>query len=62
MSAETETDIPAEKDPTDYTYQERRADIVEQYGEAGPMTAEIAALRYGVSKSVIKRDLQAIRE
>lgn len=58
-------DIPAEKDPTEYTYVERRSEILSLVKEAGHPRAikqtELAK-RYDTSQSNISKDFDRLRD
>lgn len=58
-------DIPSNKSPDDYTYIERRAEILQYILQRGsPYAVHQARLadRYGVSESQISRDIKRLRK
>ena len=58
-------EIPTTKPPEEYTYQERRADLLRQIRDLGhpSMIKQVeAAERYGVSQSQISKDLSRLAE
>lgn len=59
-----DTAIPADKDPEDYTYTERRSDIAQLIVEAGHpdrVSRTQLADYYGVAPSTITRDIEKIK-
>lgn len=59
------TTIPESRDPEDYTYQERRAEILQaalEMGHPDKISRTRFAERYDVAPSTITRDIDAIRE
>lgn len=61
----TAVEIPATKPPDDFTYQERRADLLRQIRDLGhpSMINQVeAADRYGVSQAQISKDLGRLAE
>lgn len=60
-----DVDIPDDKDPEDYSYMERRAELFSFVLEAGHpdlLNQTKFAERYGVVQSTISKDLKRIRE
>jgi len=60
-----DTPIPESRDPEDYTYQERRAEILHaalKMGHPDKISRTRFAERYDVAPSTITRDIDAIRE
>jgi len=58
-------DIPTEKDPEDYTYAERRAeilDLIEQHGSPRMVNGARLAKRYGCTRQNIHNDLEKLAE
>lgn len=61
----SQIDVPDEKDPEEYHYTERRAEILQLVLRAGgpaAITQTTLADRYGVDKSTISRDLDRLSE
>jgi len=57
--------IPEDKKPEEYTYLERRAEILHiilKYGSPYYYTQQTLAKRYGVNQSLICHDMKAIKE
>jgi hypothetical protein len=60
-----DTTIPESREPEDYTYQERRAEILQaalEMGHPDKISRTRFAERYDVAPSTITRDIDAIRE
>lgn len=56
-------EIDSAKDPTDYHYTERRAELlsaIEQHGDPYTINQSQAARRYGVDQSTISRDIDKL--
>jgi len=65
MPTYNEIEVPPGKDPTDYTYHERRAELLEFIIEAGHpdmLNRTKFADRYGCDKSRITRDIQTLED
>lgn len=65
MTTYTEVDIPPNKDRKDYTYTERRAELLQVViglGHPDLLSRTQMAQEYGVADSTISRDLDAISE
>jgi hypothetical protein len=59
------TTVPEEKSPTEYTYTERRAEIlslIEEAGHPDQLNQTSRAERYGTSQSNISKDFKRLRE
>lgn len=60
-----EVDIPSGKDPADYSYAERRAELlerIEQHGHPWGINETPLPVRYGCAPAIILTDLHALRE
>lgn len=59
-------DVPEDKHPTDYTYNEKRAEIVRLWKESNDPYSEISptklAKRYGQTKSTLHDDIEIVKE